>query len=446
MNSWTCRSLFACASAAVQLIALPWNCASASTLKTIYSFCSEQSCTDGYEPRSGVTLGAEGNLYGVTGGYSGAIYRLHPDSQGKSWTFAVLYRFCTEARCTDGFDPNGKLILDNAGNLYGMTSAGGSEGGGVAFKLSPARHAYDAWTLEVLTNFCFHKHKQCNQPSQPSSGLTYADASSGVPYDGASPLYGTTQAGGGPNDAGSAYRLTLARGKWSQKLLYSFDGASGALPGALLIDGADNLYGTTYNGGAGFQGTAFELAFHSHVWSRTILYNFCSAAGCIDGRNPRGPLVSNDFENLFGVADGGNGKHCGAGPYCGALFQISVDGVNSRETVLYNFCSLKSCRDGALPSGIALDASGQIFGVTEFGGQNKGQHAGRLGAGTLFAFDGKFHKLYDFCSETNCTDGEAPEGDLAADAAGDVFGTTFYGGSGAYRDDIASGTVFELAK
>ncbi len=425
---------------------LPWNCASAYTMKTLYSFCSEQSCLDGYQPLGDMALGADGSLYGVTRGYSGAIFRLTSDSHGATWTLAVLYRFCSESRCADGVSPNGGLILDSAGNLYGTTFAGGAAGGGIAFKLSPARQRNAAWTLQVLSDFCFHKYRPCTKPSNPSSGLSYAGAAAGVPYDGTSPLYGTTRSGGA-NDSGAAYRLIFSDGAWKQKLLYSFCSAAscadGGLPGSLLVAARHTLYGTTYDGGSGTQGTVFQLASAAHTWTETVLYNFCSLGGCADGRNPNSALVSDASGNLFGTSDGGQGD---CTPYCGTLFRVSVDGLKSQETVLHNFCSARNCRDGALPSGIAMGDSGRIFGATEFGGANRGQEAGRLGAGTVFEFDGKIHQLYNFCSQASCADGEEPLGNLAVDPAGNIYGTTFYGGSGAYRSDIAGGTIFELVK
>ncbi len=420
------------------------NGASAYTLKTLYSFCSEQNCADGYGPGGGLTRDAKGNLFGVAFGYAGEIFMLHPSPHGTKWTFTVLYRFCRQVRCTDGTNPNGHLILDSAGNLYGTTSAGGANDGGIAFKLSPAP-ANAAWTLDVLSNFCFRKYRACKLPSSPASGLSYAGAENGMPYDGVSPLYGTTRSGG-PSDNGTAYRLVLKDGQWSQKLVYGFCSemgcTDGGLPGSLLVDSAGYLYGTAYDGGSGFQGTAFQLAPGGHPWTETVLYNFCSIDGCLDGRNP-GTLVSGDgFKHLSGI--GGGGKNCDKSPYCGTLFQIAVNGADSQETVLYNFCSARHCSDGTLPSGIALDASGQIFGATEFGGAHKGQQAGNLGAGSLFAFDGKFHQLYSFCSEAECADGEEPLGNPAVDAAGNIFGETFYGGSGAYKNAAAGGTIFEL--
>lgn len=432
--------------AALELIFGVSNCASASSLKTLYSFCSEQSCTDGYGPDGGLTLGPDGNLYGVTTGYAGEIYMLHPAAHGDAWKFSALYHFCSQTGCPDGTYPNGHLILDGAGNIYGTASAGGADDGGVAFKLSPSP-AMKAWNLQVLYNFCFHKYRPCKQPSTPQSGLTYAGAETGIPYDGSSPLYGTTESGGTAG-SGTAYRLSYGGGKWSGKVVYSFCSqtacSDGSMPGSLLVDSSNNIYGAAYDGGTGYQGTAFELTENGHAWSETVLYNFCSVNGCLDGRNP-GALVSGDgFKHLLGIA--GGGSNCDISPYCGTLFRITVDGAQSKETVLYNFCSAKHCHDGTEPSGIAIDGAGAIVGATLFGGKNKGQQPGHLGAGTLFAFDGRFHQLYNFCSQADCADGEEPLGDPAVDAAGNVFGATFYGGSGAYRNDIAGGTVFELVK
>jgi uncharacterized repeat protein (TIGR03803 family) len=89
--------------------------------------------------------------------------------------------------------------------------------------------------------------------------------------------------------------------------------------------------------------------------------------------------------------------------------------------VLYSFCSQNSCADGANPSGVVVDQYGTIYGTAGSGGAHQQ-------AGTLFEITGtQFQKLYDFCSLSQCADGSAPL-NLAIDASGNVFGVTSSGG------------------
>ena len=116
----------------------------AVTEKVLYSFCSVSGCTDGSESTAGLVLDLAGNLYSTTveGGANGhgTVFQLAPRGDG-AWTQTVLYSFCSASNCIDGAYPfYGSLILDAAGNLYGTTSAGGTDcagGCGTVFELTP---------------------------------------------------------------------------------------------------------------------------------------------------------------------------------------------------------------------------------------------------------------------------------------------------------------------
>ena len=195
------------------------------------------------------------------------------------------------------------------------------------------------------------------------------------------------------------------------------------------MDAAGNLYGLTGDGGVG-QGTAYELSPKNKQYVATALYDFCHVGNCEDGLLPLGRLTLDAKGNLFGATENG-----GLPGSDGILFKLVPKGENSRQTVLYDFCSEDNCTDGADPNGdLAMDADGDLFGSAFTEGANHN--------GAIFKFsNGKEQVLYPFCSVGDrCSDGSAPAGSVITDAAGNIFGTTSAGGTGV----PASGTVFEL--
>jgi uncharacterized repeat protein (TIGR03803 family) len=217
------------------------------TETVLYSFCSQANCTDGQGPQAGLLMDAAGNLYGTTvaGGTGfGVVFKLAPDG-----TETVLYSFCSQANCTDGFQPFAGLIMDAAGNLYGTTARGGT-GFGVVFKLAPDG------TETVLYSFC--SQANCADGAQPVAGLI---------MDAAGNLYGTTLSGGTSDqgvklDGGVVFALAP---DGTETVLHTFcspggNCTDGARPGGLIMDAAGNLDGTTAQGGiAPGSGVVFAL-------------------------------------------------------------------------------------------------------------------------------------------------------------------------------------------
>jgi uncharacterized repeat protein (TIGR03803 family) len=229
----------------------------------------------------------------------------------------------------------------------------------------------------------------------------------------------------------------------------------------LIADAKGNLFGTTRRGGTGRHhpnglandgGTVFEIAKTASGYASTVttLIDFCSLPNCADGGEPQaGPLLADAKGNLFGTTNlGGTGLNIG-GPFVGGtVFEVvkTASGYASAPTILYSFCSLADCADGAGPvPGVIADAKGNLFGTTSSGG------AGAGGGGTAFEIV-KTHRGYastvttlvDFCSLANCADGESPTGILIADAKGNLFGTTSSGGTAIFSS--LGGTVFEIPK
>jgi uncharacterized repeat protein (TIGR03803 family) len=282
----------------------------------------------------------------------------------------------------DGANPGLGLIADPAGNLYGTTGGGGASGQGTVFQLDPSGN------LTVLHSFTG------GDGSHPRAGLI-ADA--------AGNLYGTTITGGA-TDVGTVFQLTPSG---DLNVLYSFTGGSdGALPFAgVIADAAGNLYGTTIDGGAGGQGTVFQL---DPSGTLTVLYS-------PDDGSPWAGLLADAAGNLYGTIDAGDGP--------GTIFQLTPSGTLN---VLHRFTG----RDGAIPHGrLIADAAGNLYGTTHNGGTS--------GYGTVFQLDssGTVTVLHSF---TGGSDGAYPEAGLIADTAGNFYGTTYGGGAG------GQGTVFQV--
>jgi uncharacterized repeat protein (TIGR03803 family) len=412
------------------------SAAAAQTFTDLYSFCPEAGCADGDYPTAPLVADSSGDLFGTTalGSASGwgTIFELVKKKRG--YSYKALHSFCTEANCTDGSDPQSGLIIDTAGNLYGTTKFGGAQNGGTAFELQQGLKA----KFKVLHSFCA-EGAACADGSEPMyDGLTYQGAENGTPYDGKSPLYGTTIYGS-ENDggyAGSVYRLAPAKGgrKWKEKLIWQFCSQSNCADGSqphngLVMDSSGNLYGVTFAGGNGNNdGVAFELSPDNRAWSETVLHDFCSATGCADGSNPESALVP-AATGFAGSASSGGARGDGA------LFSLVPDGTNSQFTVLYSFCSQSGCSDGSGPMGhMALNSSGDIFGTTVDGGD---PDSSRGVVYELTAAD-SLNVLHTFCPGGNCSDGAWPVGGVTLDGSGDVFGTTSEGGAN------NEGAVFEL--
>ncbi len=246
---------------------------------------------------------------------------------------------------------------------------------------------------------------------------------------------------------GTVYELAPHNGKWYYKTLYSFcpqqHCPDGSYPSAdLVVDAAGNLYGTA--SGAGLPsngGTVFELSPTGNGWRETTLYSFCPQTGCPDGMFPSGSLTLDSSGDLLGVADGGGtAESCPPGDIdgCGVIFRIKLNGANSSETVLYDFCQHQNCADGSFPNiGLTFGSPGKFFGVTALGG---GKGADPNGGGTVFQLSYRTEKvLHSFCAEDNCADGQDPHARLIIDGSGNLFGITATGGN-----STNSGTVFEI--
>jgi uncharacterized repeat protein (TIGR03803 family) len=325
-----------------------------SKYKTLYKF------TGGglEESFAGLVFDQAGNLYGTTSGggvglskcgYSagcGTVFKLTPNADG-NWRESVLYSFCSRTNCGDGEIPIAGLTFDQAGNLYGMTDAGGAKGGGTVFKLTP--HSNGSWTESVLYSFC-------NHPDYCAVGV----GSGRLPliFDTAGNLYGTTILGG-YSGAGTVFKLTPhPDGRWTQSVLHEFTGEDGMQPMGVILDTAGNLYGTAEFGGVGDAGTVFKLTPHSNgSWTESVLYRFTG----MDGSNPN-YVILDAAGNLYGTTALGGKLNCS--PIgCGVVFKLAPNSKGGwNEIVLHTFAD----HPGANPNaGLILDPAGNLYGTTE---------------------------------------------------------------------------------
>jgi uncharacterized repeat protein (TIGR03803 family) len=285
------------------------------TETVLYSFCSQSGCADGSYPYASLIFDAAGNLYGTTsnggtnycngpyGSNCGTVFKLSP-TVGGGWTETVLHNFIDDG--TDGWGSQAGLILDAAGNLYGTTTYGGNNGNGcgeygcgTVFEVSPT--VGGGWTETVL--YAFPNYAGTDGYMPFASLIMDADGN----------LYGTTVAGGSyyedQGGGGTAFELSpTGDGGWTETKLYSFgNGLDAVGPYAgLIFDAAGNLYGTACCAGTNYNGGVFELSPTVGGWTETVLYNFCSENGCIDGGTPLGSLIFDAAGNLYGTTqDGG---------------------------------------------------------------------------------------------------------------------------------------------
>jgi uncharacterized repeat protein (TIGR03803 family) len=427
--------------------------------KVLYSF---QDGTDGATPVGGVVFDKAGNLYGATmyggssacpPGWCGTIYELSPPTQkGGNWTEQVLHVFGGYYE-GDGAMPSGGLIMDNAGNLYGVTGYGGTgpcilfgtlTGCGAVYELSPPQQQGGAWTETILYSF-----QGGDDGNFPQGSLV---------FDGAGNLYGATWFGGGQGttcdgfyggNCGTIFEVSPPQnqaGQWTEKVLHSFAGGTdGALPnGGLVIDAKGAIYGTSFYGGneagpcdGGIEGigcgTVFQLlppALGDETWGEEVLFRFNAS----DGAEPAAGVVLDKSENLYGTASAG-GPHGN-----GAVFAlVNPHGAASTwtERVLHLF---RDENDGADPlASVALGPSGDLYGTA---------YVAQSVSGTVFHITLNpamqrvdYTVLYGFAQLPN---GAQPDANLIEGGTSKIYSTTQKGGTST-TCQFGCGTVFELS-
>ena len=306
----------------------------------VYSFTDS---TDGGFPHGGVIADKMGNLYGVTtsggSGHNGVVFELAKPAKGQTtWTQTTLYQFTGG---NDGGIPEAALMMDKKGRLYGTTYAGGASGEGVVFKLEPPKSGETAWKEKVLWSFTGG-----NDGSEPSGALT---------MDPAGNIYGTTT-GGGTGVVGTVFELSRPAGssQWAETVLYNFTGNNdGGEPfGNVLIGSDGNLYGTSAGYGQYNYGTIWSLTGGSGNWTFSTLHAF---AGGSDGEVPRDGLIQGPDGTLYGTTAGFDDSY-------GNVFSLHTDG--SAYTVLYTITGGQGYTGNGPWQTVSMDANGVLYGTT----------------------------------------------------------------------------------
>jgi uncharacterized repeat protein (TIGR03803 family) len=398
----------------------------ASSSETVlYNFSSGAL---GANPYAGLILDSKGNLYGTTGegGNSvhcslgsgcGTVFMLAaPSGSVTTWTYYVLYSF-QGASADDGSSPQGSLVFDSKGALYGTTASGGKDGHGTVFKLTPPAASGDAWTETVLYSF-----KGGTDGINPASGLVFNTKGA---------LLGTTSLGGA-SDFGIVFSLTpnTAGTVWTEAILYTFTGLSdGGKPYAGLVFKSTSLYGTTLDGGVHSQGAVFELTppvKSGGAWTLTVLYSFTGGA---DGGKPYAGVVFNAAGSLFSTTGSG-------GTGYGTVFELTPPAKGTTtwtESVLHTFGA--GSGGSYARSGLIFDTTGNLYSTTGVGSANSGvifelsppaKSGGAWTESVLFTLNGG-------------SDGGDSTAGLVLKGT-ELYGTTSLGGQ------YGQGTVFEVPR
>lgn len=366
-------------------------------IETVLHVFKGRALGDGGTPGGGLVMDGAGNLYGTTA-YNGTgpcmvlgavvgcgtVYELSPPSQlGGSWTESVLYNF---QGGSDGFAPDGDLVFDKAGNLYGATLFGGGRGTncgdllypncGTIFELSPPTTKGGVWAENVLYSFGgLEPWSIPGDGSEPNGGLV---------FDEAGDIFGTTAYGGTPagicqpNGCGTAFELAPPRqegGAWTENVVHRFlaQPSDGASPNGNLVVTNGALYGTTRSGGTHEEGVIFELEPSSNgSWTESLIHIFADGS---DGVSPSS-LIFGPSGTFYGAADGPTGQ-------TGVIFQmeppIQKEGIWNLVPV-YDF---DGPANGMDPMDLSLvKGRGEIYGSTLYGGA--GQNCGISGCGVVF--------------------------------------------------------------
>jgi uncharacterized repeat protein (TIGR03803 family) len=380
--------------AAALVVSLP---AQAAHVRGLAPFGTRGSA--GYAPY----IDAEGDVF-TTSFYGGrfglgTIFMVAPNGAG-----TVLHDF-TGGR--DGAHPDGGVIGDAAGNLYGTTTQGGPHTGGTLFKLAPDGRFTTLHAFDVDGEWFWHGNHDAIHPA------------GSIVFDASGNLYGAAVHGGASN-AGAIFKYA-ADGTWS--LLHSFDVTGGSQPRGVVLGPDGALYGTTLTGGQYANGTLYKLSTQGAF---DLIHAFGAAD---DGQKPLSEVAVDNAGNVYGTTTSGPNASS-----CGVVFHVTPGGT---ETVLHIFKG--GSGDGCAADGrTALDTAGNVYGTTVLGGKYGFPTCGdesRCGVLFRIAPDGTENILHNFDGGST---GANPNSGLVSDGHGRYYGASSTGGGN------GAGAVFEL--
>jgi uncharacterized repeat protein (TIGR03803 family) len=346
-------------------------------------------------PNGELIQDSSGNLYGTTtqdlyNGGCGVVFELDPNN-----VFTILHKFVG----TDGCQPIAGLLRDEEGNLYGTTSSAGKYGGGTVFKLDTNN------TLTTLHDFGHDR----SEGWSPRSRLITING-----Y-----LYGVTETGGTGCSGGGCGVVFKMTKHGTETVLYRFTGgADGGAPQGLIQDTVGNLYGVADATTAPYGGTVWKLGTSGVL---TVLYTF---TGGSDGGAPIGRLIRDTNGNIHGVTAFGGDMSCYPPQGCGTVYRLDASG---NEKVLHRF---HGGDDGFMPYAGLLDVGGTLYGTNLYSGDPYCPVV-EGGCGVIFQISktGQFSTVHAFTGPPQ--DGGEPfwMGELTLGTDGSIYGATTYGGS-----------------
>lgn len=343
----------------------------------------------------------------------------------------TLYDFLgIHAGKADGGNPQGGLIADAAGNLYGTTYYGGAtcalyktKGCGTVYELLP--DGSGGWTEKVLYIF--------------TGGADGAFPTGNLVFDASGNLYGTAFLGGSSScsdGCGTVFELSPnSSGGWSESAIYTFTGETDGLGpyAGLVFDAAGNLYGATSEGGTSSTcgqgcGTVFELSPSSSGWTKKTLHSFSfSTTSNTGGIYPVGGVMLDAAGNIYGTLAEGASTTCNPGVGCGSVFRLIKGAVGYTFQLLYTF---EGPRGQQPVNNLVMDAAGNLYGTAPYGGPS--------GSGVVFELSptasGQWTQtlLHSF---NGTSEGFFPQA-VTIDASGNIYGTS---NTVAYKLTSASG-------
>ena len=387
----------------------------AQTFNVIHYFTGG---SDGGNPAAGVTVGGPGLLYG-TAQFSennfGVVFKL--TQRGSDWTLDPLHEFSGQP---DGIEPLAGVVIGPNGALYGTTYSGGpfghggSSGSGTVFEVQPPATA-------CKTSICYWNETIVHGFGDPGDGAFPQFGN--VAFDQTGNIYGTTSSNSA-DSCGVVWELSPSGSGWTENVLYQFtDGSDGCNPySGVIFDSAGNLYGVSPDAGFG-AGALFQLMPSNGGWVEHSLVEFNGTTGI----HPFGSLIKDAAGNFYGTARD-NGPNGG-----GTVYELSPSDGGWSFSLVYAF---SSCEPQA---GVTLGPDGNLYGVCLQGGANR---------------DGWVFQVPPTCNQTctpnnlhdfNFSQGSYPEGPVAFDANGNLYGTAYDGGNvGRTCGSVGCGVVWEI--
>ena len=379
---------------------------STGQLITVVEFTYTDGPNRGSTPLGGLVNDGAGNFWGTTsngGTYNnGTLFKVN----SSTGAFTTLIDFNANGPTNRGSNPQGNLVTDGAGFIWGTTSSGGTSYNGTIYKVNI--------NTGVLTT---KADLNVNSGSYPQGGLA---------NDGAGNLWGTTSQGG-TSVSGTIFKVNINTGALTTVL--NFTGGGGSNPGwsprgSLTRDGAGNFWGTTAMGGTNNFGTVFKVSIGGGALS--TIANFTDSVPGNLGNAALSGLASDGNGNFWGTTSAGGSNGCG-----------TVFKVNTSSGALTTVVDIKresdEIRGRSLFGSVVNDGTGYFWGTTREGGNSD--------LGTIFKVDtssGALTTMVDFGGFIPSRRGSRPEAGLVPDGNGFLWGTTSIGGSGSY------GTVYKV--